>query len=53
MATECNQHSFRFYALGRREVVARFDGVLMTSDGGGRRLRVGERITVIIRQVVT
>ena len=50
MATECNQHSFRFHALGRREVVARFDGGPITSDGGGLLLREAERITGIIRQ---
>ncbi len=50
MATECNQQSFRFHALGRRNVVARFDGGRITSDGGGLLLRETERLTGIIRQ---
>ena len=50
MATECNQQSFGFHALGRREVVARFDGGRITSDGGGLLLREAERITGIIDQ---
>ena len=35
MRTECNQESFTFHALGRREIVARFDGGRITSDAGG------------------
>lgn len=50
MATECNQQSFRFHALGRRNVVARFDGGRITSDGGGLLLRETERLTGIIHQ---
>jgi hypothetical protein len=50
MATECNQQSFRFHALGRRDVVARFDGGRITSDGGGLLLRETERVTGIIHQ---
>jgi len=34
MFAECNQESFEFHALGRRNVVARFDGGRITSDGG-------------------
>jgi len=33
--TECSQQSFHFAGPGRREVVARFDGGTITSDGGG------------------
>ncbi len=50
MVTECNQQSFRFHALGRRDVVARFDGGRITSDGGGVLLREVERVTGIIRR---
>jgi len=53
METECNQQSFRFHALGRRNVVARFDGGRITSDGGGLLLRETERLTGIIRQFAT
>jgi hypothetical protein len=48
--TECSQKVFEFHALGQREVVARFDGGRITSDGGGLLLRETERLTGIIRQ---
>jgi hypothetical protein len=50
MTTECNQKSFAFHPLGRREIVARFDGGRITSHGGGLPLREVERITGIIHQ---
>jgi hypothetical protein len=50
MVTECNQQSFGFHGLGRRDVVARFDGGHITSDAGGLLLRETERITGIIGQ---
>src|SRR5271154_2966888 len=37
--TECNQSSFGFEALGSREIVARFDGGTISSDGGAFLLR--------------
>jgi hypothetical protein len=37
--TECNQSSFEFEASGRREIVARFDGGTISSDGGSLLLR--------------
>ena len=37
--TECNQSSFGFAASGKREIVARFDGGTISSDGGGLLLR--------------
>ena len=37
--TECNQSSFGFEAAGRREIVARFDGGTISSDGGAFLLR--------------
>jgi len=50
MTTECSQTTFPFQPLGRRDVVARFDGGRITSDAGGLLLREAERITGIIRQ---
>jgi len=50
MVTQCNQESFAFHILGRREVVARFDGGKISSDAGALLLREAERITGIIRQ---
>jgi hypothetical protein len=37
--TECNQSSFGFEASGRRDIVARFDGGTISSDGGALLLR--------------
>ena len=37
--TECIQSSFRFEASGKREIVARFDGGTISSDGGAFLLR--------------
>ncbi len=34
-STECIQTSFEFAAAGNRQVVAKFDGGITTSDGGG------------------
>ena len=39
MTTECKPEQLEFHALGRREVVGRFDGGRITSDGGGLLLR--------------
>ncbi len=50
MFAECNQQSFGFHPLGRRDVVARFDGGRISSDAGGLLLRETERVTGIIRQ---
>jgi hypothetical protein len=41
--TECNQSSFGFEACGRREIVARFDGGTISSDGGVFVLRQADR----------
>jgi hypothetical protein len=51
MRTQCTQRTFGFEALGRREVVARFDGGPITSDAGGLLLREVEHLTGIIRQL--
>ncbi len=45
-----NGLSFAFHSLGRREVVARFDGGHVTSDAGGLLLREVEQATGILRQ---
>jgi hypothetical protein len=50
METHCNTASLDFPALGRREIVANFDGGDITSDGGALLLRQTEQITAIIRQ---
>ncbi len=50
METQCTQQSFGFQPLGRRDVVARFDGGRVTSDGGGILLRqIEERFGFIER----
>jgi hypothetical protein len=46
--TECQEDSYRFQGLGRRDVVARFDGGAITSDGGGLLLREVEARSGII-----
>ena len=51
MPTQCTQGTFEFEALGRREVVAKFDGGPITSDAGGLLLREVEAKTGIIRQL--
>jgi hypothetical protein len=43
MPTECSAESFEFAAIGRREVVAGFDGGLITSDAGAVLLGVADR----------
>jgi hypothetical protein len=37
--TDCNQSAFGFEACGKREIVARFDGGTISSDGGALLLR--------------
>src|SRR5438309_11981007 len=46
--TQCNQELFPFEALGQREVVGRFDGGYVVSDGGALLLRQVERRTDIL-----
>ena len=50
MHTECTQRTFRFHSQSGRDVVARFDGGTITSDGGGVLLGEAERRTGIVRQ---
>jgi hypothetical protein len=48
--TECNQSSFGFEASGRREIVARFDGGTISSDGGALLLRqTDKRLNLLAR----
>ena len=48
--TECIQTSFSFANHARRQVVARFDGGAITSDGGAVLLRQLEQRSAIVRQ---
>ena len=48
--TECNRNKFHFQGHGRREVVARFDGGMITSDAGGLLLREVNETFGVIRQ---
>lgn len=48
MQTQCTQRSFGFQQLGGREIVARFNGGRVSSDGGGILLReTDERFRLI------
>jgi hypothetical protein len=51
MQTECSSEQFEFEGLGRRRVVAAFDGGAMTSDGGGLLLRHTDRAIGLIERV--
>jgi len=48
MKTQCNQQSFTFQAQNGRDVVANFDGGVISTDGGSLLLREVERLTGII-----
>jgi len=43
MQTQCTEKALVFQALGRREVIAQFDGGAVTSDGGALLLRETDR----------
>jgi hypothetical protein len=48
--TECNQSSFGFEACGKREIVARFDGGTISSDGGALLLgQTDKRLNLLPR----
>ena len=50
MDTERTPTQLEFHALGRRDVVGRFDGGRITSDGGGLLLRkVDQRLGLLNR----
>jgi hypothetical protein len=46
--TKCNQSSFGFEGSGRREIVARFDGGTISSDGGAFLLRQTDKLLNLI-----
>jgi hypothetical protein len=50
MTTECTQVAFEFQHLKKRDIRARFDGGMITSDGGGLLLREVEKRTAILHQ---
>lgn len=50
MKTQCNQQSFFFHNVGRRQVAARFDGGRISSDGGALLLGQVEQRTGILAQ---
>src|SRR5512142_2799550 len=50
MDSQCNATSLDFPMLGRREILADFDGGDITSHGGALLLRKTEQLTAIIRQ---
>ena len=45
MKTQCNKHLFAFQAQNLREVVAKFDGGTISTDGGALLLREAEHLT--------
>ena len=49
--TECNQTAFPFEAHFSRQVVARFDGARMTTDGGALLLRAADRKIGLLKRV--
>lgn len=50
MKTECTQVKDVFQALGKREIVADFNGGSITSDGGALLLRELENRTAILKR---
>lgn len=51
METQCIQEQMVFQQLGRREVIGRFDGGMISSDGGGMLLREVERCFGILKRL--
>jgi Transposase DDE domain group 1 len=49
--TECNQTAFPFEAHFSRQVLARFDGAQMTTDGGALLLRAVDRKIGLLKRV--
>ena len=47
---ECNAEQLSFQGVGKRQIVARFDGGQLSSDGGGLLLREVERRTRLLSQ---
>ena len=53
MTTECNTKQLAFHGFGRREVMGRFNGGAISSDGGGLLLCEVEQRTHILRRLST
>ena len=51
MKTECIAEQLEFHALGKREVIGRFDGGKISSDAGGILLREVEQRTHILKRL--
>jgi hypothetical protein len=51
MPTQCNHPDLLFQPLGQRDVVGRFDGGTISSDGGCLLLGEAERLTGTLRQL--
>lgn len=51
MKTECTPDQMEFHVLGRREVLGKFDGGKISSDGGGLLLREIEKRTHILKRL--
>src|SRR5262249_48265584 len=51
MPTQCNCPTLVFQPLGQRDVVGRFDGGTISSDGGCLLLGEAERLTGTLRQL--
>ncbi len=51
MATQCPAQQLEFEGLGRRQIVANFDGGRMTSDGGALLLREADRLFNVTERV--
>ena len=49
--TECTAEKMEFHAFGRREVIGKFDGGLISSDGGGLLLRETELRTGMLSRL--
>lgn len=49
--TECNEQQMEFHALGKREVIGKFDGGAISSDGGGLLLSEVEAKTHIVERL--
>mgnify|MGYP000193373448 CR=1 FL=1 len=45
MKTECKTEQLEFHGFGRRNIVGKFDGGKITSDGGGVLIRETEVVT--------
>lgn len=53
METQCIPEQLEFHGLGKREVIARFDGGKISSDGGALLLRELEKQTDIVGRLAT